>query len=134
MSDTRTTQEQMPVAFRWLSANRLYSFYPWYILRDKSEIAAIRSIWADDPHTATFRPFARRDDNAEIAVFLADPTTGDIGERVLIVEAHWNRAEGGAAAEAREFADIWSWLSDAVIPEMSAWAREEQLEIFGGKQ
>lgn len=131
MSDTHTSEQQMPMDFRWLSANRLYSFYPWYILREKAEIAAIRSIWSGDQQTALFRPFARRDDNAEIAVFVEDPTTGDIGERVLIVEAHWNRSDAESTSGPREFADLWTWLREAVIPEMSAWAHEEQLEIFG---
>ncbi len=134
MSDTSRSTKQMPVAFRWLSANRLHSFYPWYILRDKAEIAAIRSNWSSDPRTATYRPFARRDDNAEIAVFVEDPTTGDIGERVLIVEAHWNRGDAATTAGPREFGDLWTWLRDAVIPEMSAWAQEEQLEVFGREQ
>jgi hypothetical protein len=87
----------------------------WYIMDDKQVLLRLDGLQKRYPKRKLV-PFARRDDNDDIACFEIDG-----GGKVIIIHDYAN--EGWE--QRKEFSDFWCWFESA-IKDMVAYSREEE--------
>lgn len=73
-------------------------------------------------------PFARRQDNDEIAGF---PVSGsNVQSTLLTVHLTWlGRREEGGYPSAKSSKDFFDWVSEVVFPATREWMAEEDLDL-----
>lgn len=92
----------------------LLDFDLWYIMDEKRVIDRLKGLKERYPDRKLM-PFARRDDNDDIACFELDK-----GEKVQIIH---DFASAGYE-QRKEYNDFWDWLEEA-IKEMIEYNRDE---------
>ena len=117
---------ELPLAYRWLKAHNFEGFTPWYLIDPLSELAAgLRKEYQLETGKDLL-PFARRQDNDDIAGFevidnLASP-------KVLTVHLTWiGKPEAPGFPRTAESTDMLAWLSEIVLPETQDWMDEREL-------
>ncbi len=104
---------QYPDSFIKIIELNLLDFDLWYIMDEERVLSRLKGVMERYPNRKLI-PFARRDDNDDIACFEAGK-----GEKVQII--HDFASEG--YEQRKEYNDFWAWLEDA-ISEMIEFNRE----------
>lgn len=104
-----------PAAFLKAVELNLIDFDIWYIMDEKQVMLRIDGLRKRYPQRR-FIPFARREDNDDVACFEIGK-----GNRVYIIHDYAN--EGWE--HRKELPDFWVWL-EGVVKDMIAYEREEE--------
>ncbi len=130
LESTMSKSDELPLAYRWLLANKLHSFYPWYLLRNNMEAEALRKQYVRQASSRRgvprdMLPFARRDDNNAIAGFAI--SNRRITDKVVVTELYWSTRTDEETSELKltTYTSLWEWLSDEAISTSREWASEE---------
>ena len=124
------TIDPVPLPLRWLRAHGLRSLTPWHLLELPEEGRTFRAEFRKESAGGSqperdFLPFARRQDNDDVAGFVVDGS----GVTAKVITAHltWvGGAERQGYPHITRYADIWEWLK-AVIDETAQWCSEEDM-------
>ena len=115
---------KLPIEYRWLRAHRFEGLMPWWFIDEPGQ-KGLRLEYQKETGEDFF-PFARRQDRDDVAGFKI--VNGEILSTVINVHLTWigKREREGFPART-EYTNVFSWLSDVVIPETSDWVSEEDL-------
>jgi hypothetical protein len=132
---TPETTEPIPLPLRWLRAHGLRSLTPWHLLDPTQEGRSFRAEFRKEVSGGSqperdFLPFARRQDNDDVAGFVVGD--GAVTGQVIVVHLTWTGgAERPGYPAVTRHADIWDWMK-SVIDETAAWCSEEDLPDADG--
>lgn len=126
MEDSKI-DSRWPNALRWFLKQNLHSFTPWHFLTEPTELEfSARAFKREDVSKGEVFVFARRQDRDDFAGL--EIVNGKITDKVL----YFHPVFGTGSAEKRnwnivnaKFEDVFSFMSDRVIPDMKEWAQEE---------
>ena len=125
--EDRKIDQNWPNALRWFLKQNLHSFTPWHLLQEPSELEfAARAFKKEDVSDGEVFVFAKRQDRDDFAGL--EIVDGKISDKVLYFHPvfassspnpkTWNIVNA-------VFDDVFSFVSDQVIPDMKEWAQEE---------
>lgn len=115
---------KLPIEYRWLKAHNFSGLLPWWFIETPGQ-EGLRAEYQKETGE-DFYPFARRQDCDDVAGFKV--VAGEIKNSVISVHLTWlGKSEKKTFPAKSEYKDIFSWLSEEVIPETSEWVTEEDL-------
>ena len=116
--------EQLPLAYRWLKAHHFEGLTPWYFV-EPAGMDEINKEYNRETGKSLLT-FARRQDNDDVAGF--EIIDGKATSAVITVHLTWTgKREQPGFPLSRQSEDIFTWLTEVVIPETQDWATEEEL-------
>ncbi|GGE79360.1 hypothetical protein [Shewanella carassii] len=115
---------QLPIEYYWLKAHKFAGLMPWWFI-DEPGGPGLRMEYQKETGE-DFYPIARRQDNDSVAGFKV--IDGEIQKELVSVHLTWTgkREQQGFPARA-VYKDIFSWLSEEVLPETADWVSKEFL-------
>ncbi len=127
MHQQELTNLKLPIEYRWLQAHHFEGFMPWWLIEEPGQ-NGLRLEYQKETGEDFF-PFARRQDCDDVAGFKV--VNGEIQSTVICVHLTWTgkREREGFPVRA-EYPNVFSWLSDEVIPETSDWVSEGDLTVL----
>jgi hypothetical protein len=134
-SQARPAAAQLPLPLRWLRAHGLRGLTPWHFIDAPEELASLRAEYRKDVGRGSqperdFLPFARRQDQDEVAGFVVE--RGTVTSKVISVHLTWTgRAEPSGSPTIDRHQDIWEWLK-AAIDETAIWCSEGDMPPLEG--
>ena len=116
---------QLPLGYRWIKAHKFEGFTPWHIV-EPEKLKAIRKEYRLETGKDIL-PFARRQDNDEIAGF--EMLDGNPTAKVLTVHLTWSgKQESNGHPRAKASVSVFHWIKNVVLPATEEWMSEEDLE------
>lgn len=114
----------LPLEYRWLQAHEFKGFTPWFTINPRDS-EGIRKEYQLETQKDIL-PFARRQDNDDIAGF--EILNGEIQSKIITAHLTWaGKFERDGFPIIVESEDVFSWLSEVVIPATKEWMSEEDL-------
>lgn len=115
---------KLPLEYRWLRAHHFEGLMPWWFIDEPGQ-KDLRLEYQKETGK-DFYPFAQRQDCDDVAGFKI--VDGEILTSVISVHLTWRgkREREGFPAKG-EYPNVFSWLSEEVIPETTEWVSEEEL-------
>lgn len=114
----------LPLEYRWIKAHKFQGLTPWYLVEPLNSDGLRKEYQLETGRDII--PFARRQDNDDIAGFEVvdkQPTS-----KVLTVHLTWTgKLERKGYPVIKESKNIFSWISEVVIPATQDWMSEEEL-------
>ena len=114
----------LPLEYRWLKAHKFEGLTPWYLV-DPMDSNGVRKEYQLETGKDIL-PFARRQDNDDIAGF--EVVNDQPTSKILTVHLTWSsKLERKGYPITKASKNIFSWISDTVIPATQEWMSEEDL-------
>lgn len=122
---------ELPLEYRWLKAHGFEGLTPWYLI-DPQDSEEIRKEYQIETGKDII-PFARRQDNDDVAGF--ECVGSETTSAVITCHLTWaSRLEVNGFPSIGESKDLFTWLSNVVIPATKEWMNEEELKEIESNQ
>jgi hypothetical protein len=114
----------LPLQYRWLRANGIKQFVPWYFINEKEGEFASRQFSIECPQPRMVLTFARRQDRDDFAGF--EIINNVVNDRVINFHPAFSKKKELGLISG-EYPDILAFLTHVVLPDTAEWASEEDL-------